>query len=421
MPAAPTNSRGRVHVVALAALSAAAFVYVTSETLPVGLLPQISSDLSVSEGRTGLLLSFYALVAGGTAIPFTAWTTHLPRHHLLVAVLGVFVLSQIGAALAPSFWWLVAARLLCALGHGLFWSILAPVAARLAPAGQEGRATAIVFMGNSLALVVGLPLGTLLGQLAGWRAAFLVVGGGGALTLVALWRLLPALPGADDSGFSRDLLARVAERRLIALYVVTLAVVVGQFTAYSYIAPLVREHGGYVGTGYGILLLGYGAAGLAGIVLSARVIDVRPRLAFVLPTTTIVLALTLLGLIGRSPVLTAVAVIAWGGAFTTLPVVLQSSVLRVAPAVSDVASAVYVVAFQIGIGAGALIGGVLVDGAKLDSTPWCAAGAAVIALGVGLVGRGLFPSRHHQPGDVPNARGSAGPSDHSHPPEFRVR
>lgn len=392
--AAVTTGR-RARLGALAALSAAAFVFVTSETLPVGLLPQLSSDLAVSEGRTGLLLTFYAIVAGVTAIPFTAWTTHLPRHRLLLVVLAVFVLSQAGAAVATNYWWLVVARLVCALAHGLFWSILAPVAARLVPAGQEGRATAIVFVGNSVALVAGLPLGTLLGQVAGWRAAFAIVGAGGAVTLLALWRLLPALPGARDAGFSRVLLRRLAERRLVALYLVTLVAVIGQFAAYSYIAPLARAHGGFVGTGYGVLLLGYGAAGLVGIVISTRVVDVRPRLAFVVPTATIVVALTLLAVIGRNPVLTVIAVVAWGGAFTTLPVVLQGSVLRVAPAVSDVASAVYVVAFQIGIGGGAFVGGVLVDAGDLDATVWLAAAAAFVALVVGVATRGLFPA--HRP------------------------
>ncbi len=393
MDVAAGSTGTRAHVGALAALSAAAFVYVTSETLPVGLLPQISSDLAVSEGRTGLLLTFYAIVAGATAIPFTAWTTHLPRHRLLVLVLAVFVLSQAAAALAPGFWWLVGARLVCALAHGLFWSILAPVAARLVPAGQEGRATAIVFVGNSLALVAGLPLGTLLGQLAGWRTAFVVVGAAGAVTLIAIWRLLPLLPGSDDAGFSRLLVGRLAERRLVTLYVVTLLVVVGQFAAYSYIAPIARAHGGFVGTGYGVLLLGYGAAGLVGILLVTRVVDVRPRLAFVVPTATIAVALSVLGVIGRNPVVTAFAVVAWGGAFTTLPVTLQGGVLRVAPAVSDVASAVYVVAFQIGIGGGAFVGGLLVDAGDLDATTWLAAGSALLALLVGLAGRGLFPAR----------------------------
>jgi predicted MFS family arabinose efflux permease len=391
--AAPTAPARPIRFAALAALSGAAFVYVTSETLPVGLLPQISSSLAGSDGRTGLLLTFYAIVAGATAIPFTAWTTHLPRHRLLLVVLAVFVLSQVGAALAPTFWWLVVARLVCALGHGLFWSILAPVAARLAPDGQEGRATGIVFVGNSLALVAGLPLGTVIGQLAGWRVAFLVVGAGGVLTLVALWVLLPALPGAEDAGLSMALLRRVGERRLIALYAVTLIVVVGQFTAYSYIAPLARRHGGFTGTGYGVLLLGYGAAGLVGILAATRVVDGRPRLAFSVPTAVVLLALAGLGVLGRNPVLAAVAIIAWGGAFTTLPVVLQGAVLRVAPAVSDVASAVYVVAFQIGIGGGAFVGAGLVDGGRLDTVTWIGAGAALVGLVAGLGSRGLFPPR----------------------------
>ena len=154
-----------------------------------------------------------------------------------------------------------------------------------------------------------------------------------------------------------------------------------------------------------MLLLGYGAAGLVGIVVSTRVVDARPRLAFALPTATIVMALTVLALIGRNPVLTAVAVVAWGGAFTTLPVVLQGSVLRVAPAISDVASAVYVVAFQIGIGGGAFVGGLLVDAGDLDATTGIAAGAALVALVVGLATRGLFPPAP--------PRDAAAPRDHS--------
>src|SRR6478672_4720419 len=154
---------------ALLALACASFAYVTSETLPIGLLPQIADGLAVTEGRAGLLLTVYAFIAGATAIPFTAWTTHLPRQRLVLAVLAVFAVSQFAAALAPNYWWLVAARMVCALGHGLFWSIVAPVAARLAPAGHQGRATAIVFVGTSLALVGGLPLTTLLGELTSWR------------------------------------------------------------------------------------------------------------------------------------------------------------------------------------------------------------------------------------------------------------
>jgi predicted MFS family arabinose efflux permease len=154
---------------AIIALATSAFVYVTAETLPVGLLPQIAEGLSVSEADVGLLLTSYAALVAVSTIPLTALTMHLPRHRLMAGLVAVFAVSQAAASLAPTFLTLTLARLICALAHGIFWSAIAPAAARLAPPGQAGRATSLVFVGNSLALVLGVPLGTALGQLAGWR------------------------------------------------------------------------------------------------------------------------------------------------------------------------------------------------------------------------------------------------------------
>lgn len=382
---------------ALLALACASFVYVTSETLPIGLLPQIAGGLSVTEGRAGLLLTVYAFIAGATAIPFTAWTTHIPRQRLVLAVLAVFAVSQFAAALAPNYWWLVAARMVCALGHGLFWSIVAPIAARLAPAGHQGRATAIVFVGTSLALVGGLPLTTLLGELTSWRWAFAVTGVAGALTLLALRRLLPPLSGDADGRPSPALARRLVTRPLIAVYTLTAVVVIGQFAAYSYLAPLALEHGGFHGASYSALLLGYGGAGLAVVVMLGRIVDHRPLATFVGPMITIVAAVGVLGAIDRNGLVTAVTVIAWGGAFAAVPLMLQAAVLRVASD-PDVASAVYVVAFQIGIGGGAALGGVLVDGGHLDAVTAIAAVCAGAGLVIGLGVRALFP-----PGRVASA------------------
>lgn len=380
-PAAPGAS--------LAMLACAAFVYVTSETLPIGLLPQISSGLSVSDGQVGLLLTGYAIVAGATAIPFTAWTTHARRDRLVYAVMGLFVLSQVGSALAPAYGWLIAARVVCALGHGVFWAVIAPIAARLVPSGNTGRATATVFVGNSLAIVAGVPLGTLLGQAVGWRVAFGVLSVLGAAVLVGLRRVLPELPGAESAGFSTALFRRLATPRLLALYAVTGLLVIGHFAAYTYLAPLAEAHGGITGAGYGALLLGYGAAGLAATVGLGRLVDRRPRLSFAVPMATLAVATAVLGHSG-TVALTIVVVLAWGGAFVCLPVMLQSAVLRVA-ADPDVASAVYVVAFQIGIGGGAALGGALVDAGSTDLTTVVASLATLVALVIGLARRGLFP------------------------------
>jgi predicted MFS family arabinose efflux permease len=385
---APPQTRYRTGP--LVALACASFVYVTSETLPIGLLPQISGGLSVTEGRAGLLLTVYAFIAGATAIPFTAWTTHVPRQRLVLAVMAVFAISQFAAALAPNYWWLVGARIVCALGHGLFWSIVAPIAARLAPPGHQGRATAIVFVGTSLALVGGLPLTTLLGELTGWRWAFAVTGAAGAFTWLALRRLVPPLAGDEDAQPSSALARRLVSRPLVAVYTLTAVVVIGQFAAYSYLAPLAREHGGFHGPAYSALLLGYGGAGLLTVVTLGRIVDHRPRATFVGPMVTIVAAVGVLGAVDRNGLVTVLAVIAWGGAFAAVPLMLQAAVLRVGKD-PDVASAVYVVAFQIGIGGGAALGGALVDGGHLDVVTAIATACAAVGLGIGLGVRALFP------------------------------
>ena len=381
---------------ALAALGASAFVYVTAEALPVGLLPQISAGLHVTEADVGLLLTSYAVVAALTTIPLTAMTMRIPRHLLIAAAVGIFTVSQLAAALAPSFVVLMLARLICAVAHGVFWSVIAPVAARLAPPEQAGRATATVFLGNSLAIVLGVPLGTALGQWLGWRVAVAVLGGLGALCVLVLLRVLPALPGsAADSGTSLGARLRAAvlivrSRPVAGVCLVTVVLVVGHFAAYTYIAPLVRRDGGLTGAALSVLLLGYGAFGLIGNWAAGRFVDRRPG-----PLLLILLGVMTLSLAALVPVAgvvaTVAAVLMWGGAFTASPVSLQAAVLRVAPDARDAASAVYVVAFQVGIGAGALLGERLVDAGRLAVLPAVGAAMAALAGVLVLLNRTAFP------------------------------
>jgi predicted MFS family arabinose efflux permease len=206
--------------------------------------------------------------------------------------------------------------------------------------------------------------------------------------------VLPELDGTEANGFSMALARRLATRRLIAVYVVTGALVIGHFAAYTYLAPLARAHGDITGSAYGVLLLGYGAAGLVATVALGRIVDNRPRLSFAIPVATVAVAAFAIGANGNVAAVTVVAVVAWGGALVSVPAMLQAAVLRVA-ADADVASSVYVVAFQIGIGGGAGLGGILVDSGRLDTTTLVACAGAVLALVVGLASRGVFPAEGH--------------------------
>jgi predicted MFS family arabinose efflux permease len=415
----------------LAALATAAFVYVTAETLPVGLLSPMSAGLHVRPAAVGLLVTIYAAVAGLMAVPVTVLTGRLSRRRVVVGSVALLALSQLVMALAPDYPVVLAARVGCAFAHGVFWSVLAPVAGRLAAPGRAGRATAIVFTGNSLALVLGTPLATALGEVLGWRAATAVVGAAAAVSVAALRGTLPALPAEAPGVAGGGLRARftaipaaLRSRSLVAVCVVTLLVVTGHFIPYTYISVLVRRDAGLTGLALSLVLLVYGVAGVAGIGLTGWATDRRPRLAAAGCAVTLTVALAVMAAIAPgSAAFTVAAVAAWGAAFTAIPVALQSAVLRVAPRSADTASALYVVAFQIGIGGGALAGSVLVDNGLPGQLPIAGLVLAAAGTAVLLAARRAFPARPlpSRPGiaSVPEPR--AGRSiprrlDHGEPP-----
>jgi predicted MFS family arabinose efflux permease len=410
--APPSPGRARL---GLATLASASFVYVTAETLPVGLLPQLSAGLHVRPGTVGLLVTAYAAIAGLSAIPLTASLEHRSRRTVVVVCVGLLALSQFVVAVAPDYAVVLGARVLCALAHGVFWSMLAPIAARLAPSGQAGRATALVFVGNSLALVAGVPLGTALGHAFGWRPAMAALGVVAVVSTVALRRALPELPAApaqaSDSLATHPLAVGPAGRSgvraglagvpaalrsgpLLAVCVVTMVVVTGHFAAYTYITALVRRDAGLSGLGLSAVLFGYGAAGIGGIVLAGRITDRWPRRSTAACVAGLVVALAALATVAHgSTAGTVAAVIVWGAGFTALPVALQAAVLRVAPRSADTASALYVVAFQIGIGGGALAGSLLVNAGLLALLPLVALVMVAAGLLILLTARRAFPAR----------------------------
>jgi predicted MFS family arabinose efflux permease len=272
------------------------------------------------------------------------------------------------------------ARLVGALAHGVFWSVIAQVAARLVSRDRVGRATAAVFAGNSVALVAGTPLVSGIGALLGWRAAVACMGGSALVTVVAMWRLLPVIKSGEAHLDRREILVRAFRLpRLLIVCAVTMFVALGQFVAFTYLAPIVRAHTGLTGTGLSAVLLGYGIAGVLGVAAVGAMADRRPRTALVGCCAAVIAALALISAVGRSTPAMVLATAAWGAGFTALPICLQSAVLRVAPRVPDTASALYVVAFQIGIGGGALIGAGLLGSGDLAAVP--AVGLALIATG----------------------------------------
>ncbi|MEU9036100.1 MFS transporter [Streptomyces sp. NPDC048352] len=349
----------------MGAVSLGIFCLITSELLPIGLLTPVGAALHVSDGTAGLMVTVPGLVAGFCAPLVTVGAARTDRRHLLCALIALMAAANLAAAFAPDFTVVLAARLLVGVSVGGFWAIAGGLAVRLVPAHHAGRATALIFAGVPTASVLGVPAGTLLGELGGWRAAFAAVGVLGALTLAALLLLLPALPPAGPVT-SRELPALLRRNRGVrAGVIVTFLVVTGQFAAYTFVRPILRDVSGVDSGLVSTLLLGYGLAGVAGNFLAGPR-DARRTLLTVSGTLTVVLALiaVLPGAVAGTALL-----LLWGLVYGGVSVSLQRWMLHAAPQAAEAASSLMVAMFNFAIAAGALAGGLAVDGVSVPAAP----------------------------------------------------
>jgi predicted MFS family arabinose efflux permease len=230
--------------------------------MPVGALPAIARDLGVTEALVGTLLASYALVAALTTVALVRVTASWPRRRVLLLTLVSLIVSQSISAVAPSFAVLAGGRVLCALTHGLMWSVIAPIGARLVPATHAGRATIAVYAGTSLALVVGNPATAAMSQLWGWRLAVLVITVGAVVVTAAAWIALPPMAKPDDRTVPRRRRRHGRNGRLVTLCVLTLIGVTGHFISYTFIVVIIRDVVGVRGAQLAWLLAAFGVAGL---------------------------------------------------------------------------------------------------------------------------------------------------------------
>ena len=384
---------------ALAVLAAAAFVYVTAEIMPVGALPAIAADLGVSEAMVGTLLASYALVAAVATVPLVRWTSAWPRRRTLLFTLVCLTVSQLISALAPTFEVLALGRVLCALTHGLMWSVIAPIGTRLVPPSHAGRATMAVYVGTGLALVIGSPLTAALSELWGWRLAVVAITVAAAAVLVAARVTLPLMAISSGPGARPGPIWHHRNRRLVIMSLLTLVGVTGHFISYTFIVIIIRDIVGVSGTNLAWLLAAYGIAGLTAMGLLARPGDRNPRAAIAgcMAGLAVVFAvLAGLGFSGRNTLATLlvgiVAVVLWGATATAVPPMLQSAAMRHCPEDPDGASGLYVAAFQVGIMAGSLIGGLLFEHAGEPAMLTASAVLVAAALACVLAARDLFAS-----------------------------
>ncbi len=384
--------------VQLAVLACAAFVYVTAEMVPVGALPDIASDLRVSEALVGTLLASYALVAAVTTVPLVRLTAHWPRRRTLMLTLVCLTASQLVSALAPDFAVLAGGRVLCALTHGLMWSVIAPIGARLVPATHTGRATTAIYVGTTLALVAGNPLTAAMSELWGWRQAVVAVTMAALAVTVAAWVTLPPMVlSAAEVATVRSHERHHRDGRLMTLSVLTLVGVTGHFISYTFIVVIIRDVVGVHGAHLAWLLAFFGIAGLLAMAAMARPLDRHPKASVVGCLATLAVVFAALTALAAGRCMDAVtitvgvaAIVLWGAASTALSPMLQAAAMRTAPNDPDGASGVYVTAFQVGIMAGSLAGGLLYEQAGLAAMIASSTVLVLVALGGVLATRGLF-------------------------------
>jgi len=373
--------------VGLLTLSTAIFFMVTSEFLPTGLLPQIAADLDVSEAQVGLLITIFAGTVVLTTAPLAALTRRFDRKHLLLAVLVLFAIANVGAAIAPDYALLVVARVLGGLAHGLFWAIAGAYSGHLVPRHQIARAVAVTSGGGTAAFVLGVPAGTALGTALGWRAAFGVIAAIVLVLLVLVVRFLPAVQHRPTLSTGEITLPARRDPTFPAVLFICLLVLIvvgGQNVFYTYIAPFLIDSAGFAEASVGALLFVYGGAGAIGLVLAGFLGSRFPRGGLYGMLGVVAAAVAGVGLSAGVPLLVIALLFVWGAAFGGIPTLLQTRLLHTASArVRDVGAALLTTAFNVGIGGGAAIGGALF--VVLPTPDLALVQAAIIGFGLALL------------------------------------
>lgn len=380
MDAAATRGSG-IPMAGLLVLAAAGFTAVTTELLPSGLLPEISRELGVQESAVGSLTAVYAAVIVFTALPLSRLLAgRVPRKTLLITTVFAFALSNVLLALSLNLAVAIAARLLGGVAHGLLWSSMAPYVARIVPAHSVGKAMAIVFSGNSIALAVGAPLGTMMGAVLSWRSSFLVLAGVAALlALVAVW----LLPAAADAGREAppSLRRALAVPGVVAVATAWPLLLLGHFALFTYIAPFLLS-AGLPANATGISLSVIGAASLVGIWIAGITADSHPRRSLLTAVALFLAAFALLPVLGGTGAGAFTLLALWGTAFGAIGIYNQAAILRAGGDHRDAANSLTVVTIQLGIAVGAAYGGLAFTTTGPGLVPFAAAVPVAAALAI---------------------------------------
>jgi len=344
---------------ALVGLTLSAFIFNTSEFIPIALLTDIGRDFALTEAKAGMLISVYAWVVMALSLPLMLMTSKMEMRRLLLGVMTVFTSFQAMSYLSASFGWLMVSRIGVACAHSIFWSIVSIIAVRIVPKSHKSVALSMIVTGSSIAMILGLPLGRVIGLNLGWRLTFLSIGAVSLFVFVYLFALLPKVPSGGGMT-ARDLPAMLGNRALVGIFITTAAFATGYYTTYSYIEPFLQQVGRMSENGITATLMIFGGAGITGSMLFSKFYPrIRFRFINISMAGLIAGAMLLLPFSFNIPATIAVCALV-GMSATAFNVAMQSEIITDTPASqTSVAMSIFSGIFNFGIGTGALAGGLV--------------------------------------------------------------
>lgn len=376
----PSSTRSAFPVIGLLAFTVSGFLTIMTENMPSGLLLEISTALDVSESLAGQLLTLYALGSVVAAIPIVAATRSMDRRPLLLATIATLLVFNSVTALSGDYIVTLAARFIAGMAAGVIWGLLAGYARRLVPTHQQGKAMAIVGVGQPIALSLGLPLGAWLGTFLDWRGVFWTMSAVALILLIWIRAAVPNFPGqaAENQRPLRAVLTTPGLRPVLAVIFIW---ILAHNILYTYIAPFVSD----VGLGsnrVGLLLLVFGISAIVGVWFVGARIDKALRTLTLISLAGFAVAALTLAFAAQSPVLVFAGTIAWGLTFGGAPTILQTATADIGGEDADVAISMLVTVFNLAVAGGGLVGGILLIPLGVTGFPWVLLALALIALAI---------------------------------------
>ncbi|PDZ48325.1 MFS transporter [Bacillus sp. AFS094611] len=380
---------------ALISLMISTFAIGTTEFIIMGILPDVAKDLNVSISSTGLLVTGYAIGVAIGAPLLTALTGKMQRKKLLLMLMLLFVIGNTLCAVAPTYEFLLVSRVLAAFAHGTFFGVGSVVASRLVPPEKQSSAVAMIFTGVSVANIIGVPLGTFVGQSLGWRASFWIISALGVVAILCITKFIPQIALTSVPSFRQEI--RVLKKPQVQLtLLMTILSFVGVFAAFTYIAPTLTDITKFSASAITPILLLYGLGLTIGNTVAGRLSDWKPMPTIIGMLALLTLVMGSFYITSEYKILAVITVFLWG--FTSFGHVpgLQMRVIAKAKGAPNIAASLNISAFNFGIALGSFVGGVVINTSLgLKAIPLIAALLTVLCIGVVLVGW-LFDSKEEK-------------------------